>query len=604
MEEGKSNSAARRKEWAAPLFVFILALSIRAVYIYFLRRTIIWDAMMVDAELYDTWGLRIAAGDWLGQKIFYDPPLYAYFLGIVYKLFGHDYLILRIIQIFIGSIHAIIIFFLGKTIFDFRAGLIAGVFAAVYGPFVYYDALLMKAFMDSTLVDLSLLAVLIALRTGKLRWWFVHGISLGLASLLRVNLLAFAALEILIFSGRLIFVSGREPKTKALLASIVWGIGIGLALLPVMYRNYHISGKFVLVSSYLGQNFYTGNNPDNMSGNYERVPFVRANSKYEEEDFYREAAQRLGRVDLTPEEVSRYWFREAMLYIEAQPDAFVKRLWLRFRIYWNSYEVPDSYSMSYIGRNMMPMLRAMPGLGIAAPLGMLGVILTWRRRRELWPLYIFIFVYMCTVIAFFVFSRYRLASVGVLIAFGGAALSILAGSNRRDILKVSAIFIILLFAVNLPAPVKVPDSEVLRNFGTLYRQRGDFDKAVAFYRKAIKLDPSEYQTRYFFAFTLREMGKCQEAISEYRAALKIMPDDPNSNAGIGMCYESWGDDENAKQYYLKSLGVDPRLIDVRLKLINLYAKSGDRAAALEHIEILKKLDPDNIEAESIWKKLQ
>ena len=31
---------------------------------------------------------RIAAGDWLGGEVFYQSPLYPYFLGALYTLFG------------------------------------------------------------------------------------------------------------------------------------------------------------------------------------------------------------------------------------------------------------------------------------------------------------------------------------------------------------------------------------------------------------------------------------------------------------------------------------------------------------------------------------
>ena len=50
---------------------------------------------MGDARGYDAWARRLAAGDWIGTDVFYQAPLYPYFLGVVYALAGHDLLAVR-----------------------------------------------------------------------------------------------------------------------------------------------------------------------------------------------------------------------------------------------------------------------------------------------------------------------------------------------------------------------------------------------------------------------------------------------------------------------------------------------------------------------------
>ena len=55
-------------------------------------------------------GKRIAAGDWLGQGVFYQAPLYPYFLGFLQLILGHNLWLIRLIQIALGAISCALIF--------------------------------------------------------------------------------------------------------------------------------------------------------------------------------------------------------------------------------------------------------------------------------------------------------------------------------------------------------------------------------------------------------------------------------------------------------------------------------------------------------------
>jgi len=603
---GRDNhTTGHLKTYLVPLGIFGISFLVRLAYIIHLKDTPIWDAMMIDAGLYDRWGMEIASGEWIGKNVFYDPPLYAYFLGVTYKLFGHDYLALRIIQALIGSAHCVIIFYLASYISDRRAGVAAGLFASFYGPLVFYDALVMKAFLSSALVDAGLLTLLGGMTRKKYRWWFVHGLLLGLASLLRLNIMIFIFIEGAGFAWLIIRGKPHPARAKSAITAALWALGIVIVFTPVTLRNYHVSGNFVLVSSYMGQNFYTGNNPYNTNRNYQRLPFVRANPKYEQEDFRREAVRRLGSAEITPSAVSAFWFREALLYIEAQPFAFLKRLWTRFRIFWSSYEMPDCYNMSFISRHFAPMLRFLPGFGIIAPLGLLGMALTARYWRRLWPFYVFLAVYMCSIIVFFVFARYRLPVAGTLAAFGGAALVKLwdIRKHAKQLGASIALGAVLFVLINLPPPYKVLDSKPLCNLGTLSRRRGEMDKAVDYYRRAIEVENGSYEAHYFLATTLREMNRCREAVKEYEASLAIRPGDFNSLAGLGICHEKLGDTEKAEQLYVKALKANMKLSDIRLRLVRLMIKAGEKDKALEQLRTLLLINPMHREALSLYRSL-
>ena len=48
------------------------------------------DRPVIDEASYDTWARELAAGDWLGDEVFFQEPLYPYLLGVAYSLFGVD----------------------------------------------------------------------------------------------------------------------------------------------------------------------------------------------------------------------------------------------------------------------------------------------------------------------------------------------------------------------------------------------------------------------------------------------------------------------------------------------------------------------------------
>src|SRR4030095_471812 len=73
--------------------ILAVAVAMRVLYLIdFRAHSVFWDAMMLDADIYDKWAQRIVAGDWLGgSEVFTLPPLYPYFLAILSKLFCPSY---------------------------------------------------------------------------------------------------------------------------------------------------------------------------------------------------------------------------------------------------------------------------------------------------------------------------------------------------------------------------------------------------------------------------------------------------------------------------------------------------------------------------------
>src|SRR5574341_1483209 len=105
LQSAHAGAGARRAadlRWFA--VIFGIAFVLRLVYLFQIQSIPLFYHFAGDGRTYDEWAQRIAAGDWLGQGVFYQAPLYPYFLGVVQRLFGANLWLIRLLPIFLGSL--------------------------------------------------------------------------------------------------------------------------------------------------------------------------------------------------------------------------------------------------------------------------------------------------------------------------------------------------------------------------------------------------------------------------------------------------------------------------------------------------------------------
>jgi hypothetical protein len=113
--------------WLA--LVLTLAAGLRLAHVLALRDTPWFDHLVVDPGYYDQWAQRLAAGDWLGERAFYMDPLYPYALAGLYRLFGRDLLLVRLVQVVLGVGSCWLVASIGTRVGGRRIGLVAALFA-------------------------------------------------------------------------------------------------------------------------------------------------------------------------------------------------------------------------------------------------------------------------------------------------------------------------------------------------------------------------------------------------------------------------------------------------------------------------------------------
>jgi hypothetical protein len=117
-------------------FVFTLiglAAATRLAYVSFLVRDETLRLPILDAEYYLEWAKEIVNHGWLGSKIFFTEPLYAYLLAIFSKLFGESSLLaVTLISVPAGSAFSRAVVSGRQADADKGIGMVAGLIAAVW----------------------------------------------------------------------------------------------------------------------------------------------------------------------------------------------------------------------------------------------------------------------------------------------------------------------------------------------------------------------------------------------------------------------------------------------------------------------------------------
>ncbi|MGG6265357.1 tetratricopeptide repeat protein [Leptolyngbya sp. AN03gr2] len=107
--------------------------------------------------------------------------------------------------------------------------------------------------------------------------------------------------------------------------------------------------------------------------------------------------------------------------------------------------------------------------------------------------------------------------------------------------------------------------------GSFLSDRGQYDLAIATYRKAIALNSKDILAYAYIADALRLQGKLDEAIQTYRQSISINPQFSYAYRGLGQALQQQGKLEQAVQAYRKAQSLDPRDTIVRDRLREVEA---------------------------------
>ncbi len=558
----------------AIILIVLLAFTLRFIFFYQIATSPIAEMVIEDCRTYNDWARRIAGGDWLGNEVFFALPLYPYFLGSIYAVFGYHLQLARFIQVLLGTLNCYLLFLLGRRLFSPLVGILAAFFMAVYGWLIVYDAAILSPVLIIFLGTASLLFLHRTAEPGRLVWgWLGCGVLIGLTGVASAHALLF----VLFVLGWIVF-AGPAPHRRRLVSALLFLVGVVAVNGSVAYRNWHVGKDFVPLTAHGGINFFIGNNPY-ARGVFEPPPVLRSGGATLQLDSVKLAERALGRR-LKPSEVSGYWFGQGFKFVKLHPGNYFRLLWRKFTIFWDNLEIGDVIH-PYFFREIAPIIN-LPFLtfGMIAPFSILGLILAGKRWRKLSLLYLFVFSHIISTILYFVNSRYRLAIAPFLMLFAAYTVSWWWEKLRRkEIPWVVVSLIPLILFVLWVNPQLIGEPRFILNLGagynhlgTFYSQQGDLDGALREFEKALELEPYRAEAHFNLANIRLKRGETEAALRGYREAIRINPFYDSAHFAIAQLYEKEGKIDSARKKYLDIISNLPENSRAYLGLARLFLK--------------------------------
>ncbi|HYK89362.1 MAG TPA: tetratricopeptide repeat protein [Acidobacteriota bacterium] len=145
----------------------------------------------------------------------------------------------------------------------------------------------------------------------------------------------------------------------------------------------------------------------------------------------------------------------------------------------------------------------------------------------------------------------------------------------------------------------VPDDPRATNeLGNAYRDDGRFSDALAFYEKAIRIDPDNPGPHLNAGFMQARLGNLEMAEWHYREALRKKPSYPDAHLNLGNVLVSQGRQEEALEHYDMALRQKPVFFEALMARANTLCTLNRFQEALEYYVRAMRSHPDRFEVYS------
>jgi 4-amino-4-deoxy-L-arabinose transferase-like glycosyltransferase len=342
----------------------------------------------------DAW-TRTAWARWLGDRSFYQDPLYPYAVAAVYAAGGGPREVL-IVQSALGAAVAVMLAWTACLVWDARVGLLAGLMAALFAPLLFYEGMMVRAMPLAVALVAAVACAAAAARARGVRFWAAGGVSAGLA------VLAYATSG-LVVAGLAAWIAASVPPDARRRSLLAFAGGVALALLPLAARNAAAGLPLLETSSARAVNVITAMAVDaeprtgfHISAHTARI-LVETGGRF------------LPVV-------------RATLATHPGVGSVAAQAADKFLAFWEGREATDNVSFEYF-LLQAPLVDAI-GLRFAliAPLAVFGAVLERRRARSAAPLLIGAASAIAVAIVFFPSSRVRFPGALLMIPFAAAGL--------------------------------------------------------------------------------------------------------------------------------------------------------------------------------------
>ena len=569
----RETETRRSRRWGGCLAVFALALAVRLIVLGAVSRTLFFHHPVIDAAHHHAWALKLAAAeaDDAGKAFlrmpYFKPPFYPLALSAVYRVFGPGPWPAKVLQAILGALGCVWVFLLARRAFTPLAGWVAGVLAAFYWPWLFFDAWLLNTELVIFL-DLSAITLLLsfAARPSAPPWRLAAaGLLLGLSAITwPTGLLVSGVAALWVALGPL---RGRDWRKCAAPVCLFVGC-VALPVLLVTARNRVVGGDWVLISSNGGVNFYTGTRPE-ADGVSAVPPGIAWHRLVRETD----------RAGITkPSAVSHYWVGRGWENLRAAPGRNARLTLKRGAVFFSAAEPRNNLAQAWF-LERFGWLRALPDFRLAGPLWAVGLVL-WiiaLRRRKHGPGFVLapalclgvVFARCAGVLPFFVCDRFRVVAVPFMLPLAGYAVAQMWTSLRAWRLRSLAL---PLGALVVAAVLMAPDFFHARPvnlapeqfwLGWIHLSRGRTEPAARLLRQSLATEPTA--DAWLLLCSARLMQKdYRGAVDAARECLSLADDAAGAHGNLAEALLQLGQTAAALASADKAVALEPRRAEYRL----------------------------------------
>jgi len=454
-----------------------------------------------DQYNFDQGAQNFARGDWLARSPNNQySPVYKYFLGSIYWCVGRNFSVVFFVQFLLGSLSAVLVFLIGKSLFDYRVGLAASLVFSLYGPNLFYEGILLRECLAPFFALLSLY-LLIRLRENPSTFTAIlGGASLSLFLQNRPSVL---------FVFPLLYFYCKELKGPVVSARLrlMAGTFLVFSLLGLL-QCYWVHHRFVFFDDSGPITLLTGNVTDFPGSEWTATPLI-------------EKFRRTNRM--TYPNVLREILRGAV----RDPEGFLALYGRKIYYLFHAHEFPSNVNY-YLFQEFSPLLRTpWSRFSIFTSLGLVGMVLGMAKFRRFLLLYCFFTGISLSIILVYVPGRFRLPLIPIMMLFAAYAVSRFAACLKEGrvrqaaLLLVSSLVLFLVFDQDIPGPW-IRDIDYV-HLGEAYGQRGERQRALAGYEMAARMNPYNQNAYQGILAVLQAEGRTQRAIQALEEGRKKAP---------------------------------------------------------------------------------
>ncbi len=571
--------------------ILVLGCAIRLVHFWAISRTaflkITFISISSDPYAFWHWAQTILAGDllgrdtyhpyfewmkemapqetwyrwWGGKEIFQQAPFYPYFVAGLLALSKNSLSFVILIQLLIGALQPLVMFWLARRLFDDRVGLVAAALTAFYGPFIFHQGALLRDWLPPLLEPLALLVLLRVRASGRALDGLLAGALIGVATLTKETGLLLVPMALL-----WLILEYRGAMRRAGASAAVLILGLLLAMSPLVLRNYLVGAPMFALSNRTAEGVIEGNVADTFP--------VGLHHPLSMKGILERSDGRLGAV-----------IRETLGTYQGDWLGIVKIQLLKLRGLVDPLEVPNNVAFVY-GLEISPVLSFTLRYGLIFPLGLAGFLLSLKALRRHLLLALYGIVTIGGLVTAIILARYRLVLVPVLIVYGAAGVAWLIEAIRRRQTVRARTYLGLLLGIAVVQHLLMPFREMREMpyyvihggdyifSARIYAAEGRPDRAVAELKRLqtkarqgpsfatqaylTTLDEGNYRAQW--AAQLLEKGKRDEAsrqaeLAEAAYANHVNLSSPYST--LGSLYLKLGEPGKARAFFERFLELEP-----------------------------------------------